>query len=70
MAETCRQAWGHLRSTMPAVGGRIGRERLVELSTSLGLETIFVLGSRLQEEPAGIASSIQALHHALPNTLR
>ncbi len=70
VAATCRQSWGHLRSTMPAVGGRIGSERLVELSMSLGRDTIFILGSRLQNEPEGIVSAIQALHQVLAKSSR
>lgn len=65
VAAACRRSWGHLRSTMPAVGGRIGAERLVELGASLGHDTIFVLGSRLQKEPAGVAPAIQAFHRVL-----
>lgn len=62
---TCRQPWGSLRSTMPAVGGRIGPERLHDLGATLGRDTIFVLGSRLQKEPGGIASAMQAFHRVL-----
>ena len=69
VAATCRQSWGHLRSTMPAVGGRIGTERLAELNVSLGRDTIFILGSRLQKEPSGIASTIQAFHRVLVKSL-
>jgi hypothetical protein len=50
---------------MPAVGGRIGAERLIELGNSLGRDTIFVLGSRLQKEPDGIEPAIQAFHRVL-----
>lgn len=67
VATACRQPWGRLRSTMPAVGGRIGAERLAELSVPLGQDTIFVLGSRLQKEPGGTVAAIQALHRALTN---
>lgn len=70
VAAMCRQSWGHLRSTMPAVGGRIGTERLAELSVPLGRDTIFVLGSRLQKEPAGIVPAIQALHRVVENSFR
>jgi ribulose-bisphosphate carboxylase large chain len=65
VANGCRQPWGQLRSTMPAVGGRIGAERLIELGNSLGRDTIFVLGSRLQKEPDGIEPAIQAFHRVL-----
>lgn len=53
---------------MPAVGGRIGEERLIELSAILGSDTIFVLGSRLQKDPDGIVSSIQTLQDVLSKT--
>lgn len=65
VAATCRQSFGHLRSTMPAIGGRIGAKRLIELGTALGRDTIFVLGSWLQKEPGGVASAIQELQRVL-----
>ena len=65
VANGCRQPWEQLSSTMPAVGGRIGPERLAELSASLGRDAIFVLGSRLQKEPGGIVSALQAFHRVL-----
>lgn len=69
-AASCRQSWGQLRSTMPAVGGRIGAERLTELGTVLGRDTIFVLGSRLQQDPDGMTQAIQVLHRVLVNSFR
>jgi ribulose-bisphosphate carboxylase large chain len=65
-----RKPWGPLRSTMPAVGGRIGPERLAELSAPFGRDTIFVLGSRLQKEPGGVVSAIQAFHRVLATLFR
>jgi ribulose-bisphosphate carboxylase large chain len=65
VANSGRHPWGPLRPTMPAVGGRIGPERLAELSASLGRDTIFVLGSRLQKEPGGVVSAIGAFHRVL-----
>ncbi len=70
VAANCRQSWGQLNSTMPAVGGRIGAERLTELGSLLGCDTIFVLGSRLQKDPDGMAQAIQALHRVLANSFR
>ncbi|NGZ96093.1 MAG: ribulose 1,5-bisphosphate carboxylase large subunit [Nitrospira sp. WS110] len=70
VAASCRQSWGQLRSTMPAVGGRIGAERLTELGTLLGCDTIFVLGSRLQKDPDGMAQAIQPLYRVLANSFR
>lgn len=70
VAASCRQSWGQLRSTMPAVGGRIGAERLTELGTLLGCDTIFVLGSRLQQDPDGMTQAIQVLHRVLVNSFR
>jgi len=64
-AEHCRQAWGHLRSMMPAVGGRIGCERVVELCSSLGRDMIFILGSRIQQFPGGVVAAMKEFHHVL-----
>ncbi len=65
VAATCRQSWGPLKSTMPAVGGRIGAERLVEPSATLGRDTVFVLESRLQKDSNGIVPAIQELQPVL-----
>ncbi|MDH4344475.1 MAG: hypothetical protein OEV71_15410, partial [Nitrospira sp.] len=50
---------------MPAVGGRIGIERIVELGSVLGRDAIFVLGSRMQQNPENIVAAMNALHRAL-----
>jgi ribulose-bisphosphate carboxylase large chain len=65
VAEHCRRSWNHLRSMMPAVGGRIGLERLVELRSVLGGDTILVLGSRIQQFAGGVAAALKALHRVL-----
>ena len=49
IAERCRRSWGYLRPMMPAVGGRIRPERLVELGSALGKEMIFIFGGRIQQ---------------------
>jgi hypothetical protein len=53
------------RKTFCRRRGRIGPERLAELSASLCRDTIFVLGSRLQKKPGGILSLMQAFHRVL-----
>jgi len=55
----------HLRSMMPAVGGRIGPERLVELGSALGKDMIFVLGSRIQQSPGGVVAAMKEFHRVL-----
>lgn len=70
VAERCRQSWGPLRWTMPAVGGRIREERLIGLSAILGPDMIFVLGSRLQKDPKGVVPSIRRLHSVLAQSFR
>ncbi len=65
VAEHCRQPWGCLRSMMPAVGGRIGPERLVELGSALGKNMIVVLGSRIQQFPGGVVAAIKEFHRVL-----
>lgn len=64
VAEHCRQPFGALRPMMPAVGGRTGPERLAELG-SLGRDTVFVLGSRAQKDPGGIAAAMKTVHRML-----
>ncbi|NGZ10777.1 MAG: hypothetical protein CV088_15550 [Nitrospira sp. LK70] len=65
VAEYCRRTWGCLRSMMPAVGGRIGSERLAELRSTLGQETIFILGSRIQQFPGGVVAAMKEFHRVL-----
>jgi ribulose-bisphosphate carboxylase large chain len=65
VAEHCRQSWGSLRSMMPAVGGRIGPERLVELDSALGGEMILILGSRIQQFPGGVRAALKEFHRVL-----
>ena len=65
VAEHCRRSWGCLRSMMPAVGGRIGPERLGELGSALGKELIVILGSRIQQFPGGIEAAMKEFHRIL-----
>lgn len=65
VAEHCRQPWGSLRSMMPAVGGRIGPGRLVELGSALGQDTILILGSRIQQFPGGVVAAMKEFHRTL-----
>jgi len=65
VAEHCRQSWGSLRSMMPAVGGRIGPGRLVELGLALGKDMIVILGSRIQQFAGGVVAAMKELHHVL-----
>ncbi|UVT17731.1 MAG: ribulose 1,5-bisphosphate carboxylase large subunit [Nitrospira sp.] len=64
VAEHCRQSWGALEPMMPGVGGRIGPERLAELASSLGRDTIFVLGSRVQKDSEGVVAAMKAFRRA------
>ena len=65
VAEHGRQPWGGLRSMMPAVGGRIGRDRLVELDSVLGKDMIFILGSRIQQFPGGVVAALNEYHRVV-----
>jgi ribulose-bisphosphate carboxylase large chain len=59
VAVSCRQSWDHILPTMPSVGGRMGPDRIAELTQSLGREVIFVLGSRIQQDQRGVVAAIQ-----------
>ena len=65
VSEHCRQSWGCLRSMMPAVGGRVGPERLVELGSALGRDMIVILGSRIQQFSGDIVAAIKEFHRVL-----
>lgn len=67
IAQRCRKSWGALHPTMPAVGGRIGPERLSELRSVLGSDVAFIVGSRIQKDPEGIPAALRAFHRAMQN---
>lgn len=67
IAQRCRKSWGALHPTMPAVGGRIGPERLSELRSVLGSDVAFIVGSRIQKDPEGIPAELRAFHRAMQN---
>ena len=65
VAGGCRQRWAHLLPVMPAVGGRMGSDRIGESRAALGEDIIFVLGSRIQQDPQGVASAIEDFQRQL-----
>lgn len=67
IAQRCRKSWGALHPTMPAVGGRIGPERLSGLRSVLGSDVAFIVGSRIQKDPEGIPAALRAFHRAMQN---
>ena len=69
VAVNCRQPWAHIMPTMPAVGGRIGVDRIRELTTALGQDVVFILGSRIQQNQAGVVTAIDEFQRALMKSL-
>jgi ribulose-bisphosphate carboxylase large chain len=65
VAANCRQLWGHVLPTMPAVGGRMGVDRITELRAALGQDIVFVLGSRIQQDQRGVAAAIEEFQRRL-----
>jgi ribulose-bisphosphate carboxylase large chain len=65
VAATCRQPWYHLMPTMPAVGGRMGVDRIPNLIEALGQDMVFVLGSRIQQHERGVVAAIEEFQRAL-----
>ena len=73
VAAGCRQRWNHLLPVMPAVGGRVAIDRIAELRAALGQDVVFVLGSRIQQDPRGVVTAIEELQRELarqPHTAR
>lgn len=69
VADQCRQVWGSIKPIMPAIGGRIGIERIKELGSVLGRDAIFVLGSCMQQNPENIVAAMNVLHRALTESV-
>ena len=69
VAVNSRQPWDRLRSTMPAVGGRMGVERIAELTSCLGREVVFVLGSRIQQHQQGVVAAIDEFQMMLTRSV-
>jgi len=59
VAVNCRQPWAHVVPMMPAVGGRIAVDRIGELTTALGRDIVFMLGSRVQQDDLGVVTAIE-----------
>jgi ribulose-bisphosphate carboxylase large chain len=65
VAVSCRQSWDHILPTMPSVGGRMGPDRIGELTTLLGQDVVFVLGSRIQQDQRGVVAAIEEFQRVL-----
>lgn len=65
VARNCREPWGTFKPTMPAVGGRVGPERLSELGTVLGSDLAFIIGSRTHKDPDGILAALTRFHRTM-----
>lgn len=69
VAVNCRQAWDHVRPSMPAVGGRISVDRIGNVIGALGRDIILVLGSRIQENERGVVAALERFQRALARSL-
>ncbi|HKT36027.1 MAG TPA: RuBisCO large subunit C-terminal-like domain-containing protein [Nitrospira sp.] len=65
VAANSRQPWEHIQPTMPAVGGRMGVESMAEMSVALGPDTVFVLGSRIQQDEREAVGAIEEFQRRL-----
>lgn len=52
-ANACRTPWDMLPPIGPTAAGRITIDRLPQLSGLLGSDVVYILGSRIQQDPAG-----------------
>jgi len=69
VAVNCRQPWAPIMPMMPAVGGRIGVDRIGELTTALGQDVVFMLGSRVQQNQLGVVTAIEEFQRLLTKSL-
>ena len=69
VAVNSRQPWGDIIPMMPAVGGRISVDRIRELTTALGQDVVFMLGSRIQQNQLGVTTAIEEFQRVLTKSL-
>lgn len=69
VAVSCRKPWHHVLPAMPAVGGRIGVDRIGNLIRALGQDSVFVLGSRIQQNERGVIAAIEEFQRVLAQAL-
>jgi ribulose-bisphosphate carboxylase large chain len=59
IAAASRSPWHYLRPMAPTAAGRIGFEQVAELGSLYGPDVVFILGSRIQEDPRGLVAAAQ-----------
>ena len=57
VAACSRAPWRHLKPTMPTAAGRIAHDHVAELGSLYGRDVLFILGSRVQQDPAGVVAA-------------
>jgi S-methyl-5-thioribulose 1-phosphate isomerase len=69
VALSCRQPWGRLLPVMPSLGGRVGIDRIPEVTRTLGRDVVFVLGSRIQQDTRGVVAAVQEFQRVLTQSM-
>jgi S-methyl-5-thioribulose 1-phosphate isomerase len=69
VALSCREPWSHLLPTMPSLGGRVGPDRIPELTRIMGRDIVLVLGSRIQQDSRGVVAAVQEFQRVLTQAL-
>jgi ribulose-bisphosphate carboxylase large chain len=59
IAAASRSPWRHLRPMAPTAAGRIGFEQVGEFGPFYGRDVVFILGSRIQQDPRGLIAATQ-----------
>lgn len=57
IASACHSPWGQLNPIFPTAAGRMGIERVPEMCELYGHEALFILGSSIQRERAGLVKA-------------
>jgi ribulose-bisphosphate carboxylase large chain len=59
VAAACRSVWRHIKPIFPTAAGRIGFEQVAQLGNFYGRDVVFILGSRIQQDPRGLIAATQ-----------
>jgi ribulose-bisphosphate carboxylase large chain len=59
VAAACRSPWHHMQPMFPTAAGRMGFEQVAELGPLYGRDVVFILGSRIQQDPGDLIAATQ-----------
>ncbi|HSN03556.1 MAG TPA: RuBisCO large subunit C-terminal-like domain-containing protein [Nitrospira sp.] len=70
IASACREPWSTLEPIFPTAAGRMSEGRIAEMLDLYGRDVVFVLGSRVRLDPAGVTAACERFLTTLEHLAR